>query len=376
MRCRSSRGEGAGSERLFGRGAIRASLDANLGCAMPSSSRVLVLDLLRLVAAVQMVEGHTLDAVLSTDFRQGAVHRAWLELRGLTSVAFLLAAGMAFALSTLRDLDRHRRDRDAVMARFRRAGGLVLLGYALRLPLPALFGLDAEPWLQAMRHALAADILQCIGVSLALVQSLVLVLPNARLVELCCGLLGASVLAASSRVVSIDARGPWLPLLDYVTPTGGSLFPLFPWAAHMLLGVAFGRVLLEGPRRALRLSFAAGLACLLCRGLAGVGFALASNQLGRVGWVLLGMVALSLLEPLARAWPRWLWKLSGQTLIIYACHVVLVYGQGLGLAAVVGRTLAPLPALALACAMIALSFGSALGYQRATAGLARRTTTG
>jgi uncharacterized membrane protein len=352
--------------------AVVADAESGLRCAMRSSPRVLLLDLLRLVASVQMVQGHTIDAVLSMDYRRGALHHAWLWARGLTSVAFLFGAGMAFHLATLRDLDGHRSNPGAVAARFRRALGLVLLGYVLRLPLP----LGVHEIEGTLEHVLAADVLQCIGASLALLEGLALTLPGRRSVEVVCGVLAVLVLALSPAVARLDPAGRWLPLLDYLTPRRGSPFPLFPWTAHMFLGVALCPWLLPQRLRFARLLLAAGATLMLASLARKTGLALVSDHVGRLGWVVVGLALLSWLEPWARAAPSWLWRLSRETLFIYAFHVLLVYGQGLGLATIVGRRLSPLPAAALALGMLALSFGGALGYRRLMAGLARRAASG
>ncbi len=358
--------------------AFRASLRASrlLAASMPSLSRVLLIDLLRLVAAFQMVEGHTIDAVLSADFRHGGIHRGWLAMRGLTSIAFLFVAGLAFQLSTLRDLERHLRNRAAVAGRFRRAATLVLLGYLLRLPLPAAVFGDSASWADTLRNGAAVDILQCIGVSLALLEGLALALPSAAAVERTSGLLGAAVLALAPQLTRIDPHGPWLLGLDYLSPRAGSLFPLFPWSAHMLLGVALARPLLARPRPWPRLLAAAAVALALSWALGRAGIPLLCDHVGRLGFVLVGAGLLSLLEPAARGWPPWLWRLSGETLVIYVFHVVLVYGRGAGLGALIGRSLGPGAAIALACGMIVLSFAFADFYQRVSAGLARSTATG
>lgn len=338
-----------------------------------SAARVRSLDLLRLVAALQMVQGHTIDAVLAPEQRSGALFAGWLWLRGLTSVAFLFAAGAAFHLATLRALARHRADRAAVSRRLRRATMLVLLGYALHLPLGLVFARDAASAGELMRQALAVDVLQCIGVCLALLEGLALLLPSARAVEISCGAIGALLLIASPLVQQLDP-GACFPLLAYLTPRGGSLFPLLPWGGHMLLGAAFAGMLLGRGRRG-RLWLAAALLIALSR-LLPASAAPLPDHLSRLGFVLAALALLAALEPAARRLPAQAWALSGETLFIYAFHVLLVYGSGVGLAAVVGQRLSALPSVLLAAAMIALSFGGALTYRRLLAGLARSTATG
>jgi uncharacterized membrane protein len=348
------------------------------GGAVSMSARVMVLDLLRLAATFQMVQGHAIDAVLAPEFRTGAIHGAWLWLRGLTSVAFLFVAGLAFHLATLRDLPRHRRDRVAVARRFRRAGLLIALGYALHFPVASLTG-NALAASAALQAAAVVDVLQCIGVTLVLLEGLALTLPGRRSIEIACCMLGAVVLAVAPLLSNLDPQGPLLPLANYLTPRAGSLFPLFPWAAHMLLGVGLCGLLLRTASERGRTVRALGAALALLGGalvLDAVGAPLCADHVSRLGWVLAGAALLSTLERAARVWPTWTRRLAGETLFIYAFHVLLVYGDGVGLASLVGERLAPLQAAAVALVVLAGSAACALGYERAWAGLARRTATG
>ena len=63
--------------------------------------RVLFVDVVRLCALLQMINGHTLDAVLALSERVGPGFERYRFARGLVSVAFLVVAGIAFFLTTL-----------------------------------------------------------------------------------------------------------------------------------------------------------------------------------------------------------------------------------------------------------------------------------
>jgi uncharacterized membrane protein len=346
--------------------------------------RVVALDLLRLLAGVQMVQGHTIDAVLAPEFRRGMMHALWQSSRGLTSVAFLFAAGLAFhlvALGGARATREAAQDQGRVLARrLRRAGTLVALGYALHLPVRLLF--DAQG---SAPEALAVDVLQCMGVGLASLSLLVAAVRDPRAVEVASAIIGAVLLAFSARCAQLVPSGSLLPLLHYVSPAGGSLFPLLPWAAHLCWGVALGGVLRQPTRRAARLlALAMGLFCAAAIALT-VEAGLVADHLSRLGLVLLVFAMLEKLSPLFGRAPAWLFSLSRLTLFVYVFHIVLVYGDGVGLSSWVGASLSPWPAIGLALGMLASSFGFALGYARwssrvgpraSPAALARSTATG
>lgn len=326
-------------------------------------TRAPFLDLLRVLAAVQMVQGHTVDALLAAPFRSGDVFAAWSWARGLTAVAFLWVAGVAFHASTVRRYERHRCDRGAVARRLRRAGTLVLLGYLLHLPV----GLLAEDPLRraaALDAFVAVDVLQCIGVSLALLEALVLALRSRTAFVVACACAGAAAILLGPAVQTLGVAGPLAPLLHYVTPGGGSLFPLLPWAGHLWLGVALGAwidVARPSARASRLLVAAAGL--LGTAAVAGPFLAqpLVAEHLGRLGWVLAVGALLACVEPVLRV-PSWASRVARETLVVYVVHVLLVYGDGVGLGALVGPALAPATAALAAAAVVALSFGLALAW--------------
>ena len=57
-------------------------------------ARVLFIDLLRVLAAFQMLQGHTIAALLAGSYRHGLLYSLWYGARGLTSIAFLFASGL------------------------------------------------------------------------------------------------------------------------------------------------------------------------------------------------------------------------------------------------------------------------------------------
>lgn len=330
-----------------------------------AAERVRFVDVLRVVAAFQMVQGHTVDAVLSTAARTGAVHAGWTWLRGLTAVAFLFVAGVSFHLSTVRRYQAHRGDARAVAHRMRRAGMLVLLGYALHLPLAAAWGGVGGDAASAMRGFAAVDILQCIGVSLAMLEMLVCLLPSRRAFVGACACLGAALLFGAPVTRALVPTGALAPLVDYVTPLGGSVFPLLPWAGHLCLGVVVGACIdVPLPRaRALRLG-AIGVLLLSGEAVARASGAapIVVDHLGRLAWVTLVASPLALADAASRT-PAWVQRLGAETLFVYVVHVLFVYGDHVGLAAVVGPTLSPALAGLVALAVTAASFALAFVYR-------------
>ena len=340
-------------------------------------ARVRVVDLLRLLAAFQMVQGHTIDAVLAEDARSGPVFAAWVWARGLTSVAFLLVTGLAFHLATVADLPRHLADPRAIARRLRRGALLIGLGYALHAPLgPSSGGLGG-----ALHGALIVDVLQNMGVSLWLLEGTLLALRSARAARALWLVLAAGLLVGAPFAAGLSPDGPLRPLLNFITPLGGSLFPLLPWTAHVLLGAALAPWLLapdapDARTRGTRFALAAAGLWALSWLVGEAGLALPAMHLQRLAAVLGVGAGLVALEPLLARAPAWIWRLSGETLVIYVLHILLAYASGASLRVWIGHVLPPLAAAGMALSMLLLCAAAALAYPRLLRGLARPVEAG
>ncbi len=353
---------------------------AGVTAAPASQLRVLFVDWLRCLAAFQMLQGHTIAAVLAPAYRSGALYRAWCVARGLTSVAFLFAAGLSFWLANARELSRPRGQRKIGGRRARRALLLLVLGYALHLPVGALFSSDPVLRAQLMRSFVAVDVLQCIGVSLLLLE-LLLWACSSKL-QFACASAGLCVLAFVATPTALDLTTPAAvaPLTAYFTAKLGSSFPLLPWSAHLFFGVTCGAWLtakgrLRGEARLLLLAAVLLLLAALVHGAGGP--LVWVDHARRLAGVLVVSALLAGLAARVRTSPPLLLVLARETLALYVFHVLLIYGQGVGLADRIGRQLAPGAAIAAAAAVVVLSTILVLAYRAvARRRLARTAQTG
>lgn len=350
-------------------------------------------DLLRFVAALQMLQGHAIAALLAPEYRHGAVYGLWATARGLTSVAFLFAAGLSFYLATERESVAPVAAVSGGRRRVLRALWLVGLGYLLHLPVALLTSADEATRANALQEFTAVDVLQCIGVSLLLLEGLRVLISNAHVRAAASVAIAATLFAFAPFGAELHASGMLRPILAYATPAGGSLFPLAPWAAHVFFGFACGAVVRSSTivpepedarrarsprdlfRRSLGLRLAA-IAALTFLGAVGC-FVFAAPPVLRdhssrlAGVLVAGWVLWFFGERLARV-PSTIAVLARQTLVLYVFHVLLVYGQGIGLAAWIGPRLGPGCTLLAALFVVAASATVALGYDR----LARARGTG
>ena len=334
--------------------------------------RVIFIDLARALAVVMMVYGHTVSALLAREYRAGPWFDAWTFQRGLTSSLFLLLAGFAFSIATTRYWAMHVRLTPTVWKRLRRFATFIVLGYGLHFPvaqLSALPGVSEERW----RSFLAVDVLQLIGVTFVAIQVTVLAVRSRRAFMAAALLLAALVVAATPGVWSVDwsTRVP-LTLASYMSPALGSQFPLFPWAAFVLVGAGTGQIYAQ---------WGAGNLTAFANGFIAAGVvtaALTASPVplfgtGTLSWipelvVLRTGICIALLGVIAHAsrfigrLPHVFGAVAQESLLIYFVHLCIVYGSvwNPGLAHVYGEALSPAATagivLALLAAMTALAW--------------------
>lgn len=321
------------------------------------------LDLARAFAILMMLQGHTLHTVLAVEERTGTAFYVWSLLRGLTACTFLLLSGFAFTFATHRNWTEHVTSRSMIARRLRRFGFFLLLGYALHFPmakLTHLYGMSEERW----RSFLVVDVLQCIAVMLALLQGLVLLARTPGRYASTATLGCAAIVALTPAMWRIDwtDRLP-LVLAAYFSPATGSLFPLFPWGAYVLLGAALGylhvrrgidriasfgyRVLLPGGVGLLAVSLIGIRVPLAPFGPTDFWSTSPNQFLLRAGLVLLVLNAVAFISQRISKAPYVIQALAQESLTIYAVHLCIVYGSvwNVGLRQLVGPSLTVLPAL-------------------------------
>jgi uncharacterized membrane protein len=331
---------------------------------------------------VLMIQGHTLDVLLTPASQYSRWYNYWLFCRGFTAPLFMTLSGFGFAIATLRHWDDHLQFGPTVAKRLRRFAFFVILGYSLRLPVHSLRDLpwaDADAWHGFMQ----VDVLQTIGFTLIALQLMVWILRTPRRL--------ATVAGIVALVVVFTAPLAWhssfltsLPLglsSILIGSTTGSLFPLMPWSAYILLGAALGVAYIKAGesnpiqlRRAIPfgvLLFSIGLSLEpVSRYLYGTeNFWPTSPHLfiARIGFVAAALGIATYLERLIPIAPKTVQSLAEESLLVYFVHVVLLYGSrwNLGIKPFLGGTMGLTHAYALAAALLAVMMTMALYWNRA-----------
>ncbi len=325
------------------------------------------LDAARGFAVVAMVLGHTLDALLAPAVRAHPWVQHYWALRGLTAPLFLLVSGWAVVAALG---GRANAESETYGRRVRRALLLLFLGYLLKWPGVEL--VRALGWGEPLLGRLFAfDALQCIGISLVVGATVLLVAsgPWSR-----AGALLALAVGLPLASAALWHLGGKLPVpLSQALGSPESRFPLFPWAGYFFAGAFAAHAL-----KLLRPGWPQGLAlALLGAGLLALTHRLPADWSPTSAWLVAyrvgqGLLVLSVLNLLPVVLTRWLAPMGRQSLWLYVLHLPVVYGWGgteglagrmgpvLGLAAALGVGVA----LLLACYLATRLWQGMLGQVR------------
>ncbi|MCB0560368.1 MAG: DUF1624 domain-containing protein [Lewinellaceae bacterium] len=315
---------------------------------------------MRAYAILMMLQGHFIDTLLGSSFRDlsNPIFGTWSFLRGMTAPIFFFASGLIFVFLLMRDkapfLENTR-----VKKGLRRGIELIVIGYILRITFPSLLSHGLYPGL------LAVDVLHCIGLALL---TLIGVFAISRYLKISYPLLlalgGASVFYFHFDVKYADWSFLPLALENYFTQSNGSVFTPIPWVGYSMLGGVLGYALNRRPQWAfgqiLPLALlASGLSIHYFSSwvltqlyevtgwqnfLAHANFNFLAWRLGHV------FISVSIFIWIAQLWrniPKLLLRIGSETLVIYEVHFVLLYSTwfGIGLSSFWYRSLTPAQAV-------------------------------
>lgn len=308
--------------------------------------RLYALDLARFVAMLWMMQGHVLDALVSTDALNPVEFpwNVWHWVRGLTAPVFLMVSGAAHVFASKRHSTGQIRE-DILAKRVRWAITIVGLGYLMVFPASRIWDLPFVPS-AGWQQFLAVNILQLTGLSL-LVFVLVMASTNSvrsmgiRAVGALTAILALTPIMHSTAVMQTVPN--WLA--PYLTSDTGSLFPFFPFGAYLFAGVAVGVYLRETPpehrdsqlkAHGIRIgALIAGSAFLLhlyleSQGVPATALDSADSVLlvvRRIGFVLMILSAAVAFYERTPQLRNWYVLFGTRSLYIYVIHLILLYGS-------------------------------------------------
>jgi acyltransferase len=324
-------------------------------------------------AVIAMVMGHSIDAVLSQQVRATEAFRLYDAVRGFTAPLFLFISGFAFAVVALQRWNQYTIFGSPTRKRITRLLWLLALGYALHFPFFSLNKLlhNTRPEEYAMMFQV--DILHCLVVTMLILQGLIALCRTPERFTRVVAVLGTAIVAGGPIVWQVDfSRVLPAVVAPYFNQKVPSIFPLFPYASYLCAGAVTGMLFLKAR--------AAGSETVFLKLLVSAGAALAVTglvsdllpvslypphdfwrvspsffliRLGCIGMITAGFFSLRHLpESLASN----LMVLGQGSLLIYAIHLVLVYGSAAndGLMQIIGQRLTPLQAAAVAIGVLLL----------------------
>lgn len=347
-------------------------------------NRVIFLDLIRTLAVINMVQGHTIDVLLGEQFRDynNFFYGIWHFNRGLTAPIFLFTAGAVFTyLLKLNKLPFVGNPR--VKKGFKRVALLLFLGYILRFPSWNIFNL-AEATETQWKIFFAVDVLQMIGAGLAFILILVWLAEKTKINEYYqfsfAAALVVSLYPIFNKINWIEFMHPFFAGYFY-TATGAN-FPFFPWVSYILCGAVLGLYLAKNPNIFYSYVFSFSLFIV---GVLFIGAAILGNQIEililgksflwttspnlvilRVGIVLLINALFTVLAMRINRIPEIIILLGRNTLIIYVVHLLILYGSPFnpGVYSVAGRSLSPALTILSALTMVSLMVGMVIALNK------------
>jgi uncharacterized membrane protein len=226
----------------------------------PPTARDTTADLLKGTAVLLMVQVHIMELFARQEIMDGDAGKVSLFLGGPPVAPVFLALLGFYAMRPERSLGR------LIMRGFRLLAVGALLNLGLNLHLFARFHFDQielNPW----EYLFGVDILLLAGLSLIALALLRPLLKDRPLLWAMASMLVAGVAPWITGLVATESDWKWLAAF-VAAPVRWSYFPLFPWLAYPLLGVAVfhSRERLRLSRSGIAIALAIGLPALFVTG--------------------------------------------------------------------------------------------------------------
>ena len=343
------------------------------------TKRLYFIDAIRAWAILMMLQGHFVDGLLDTAYRDLAnpVFNIWQYFRGITAPVFFTVSGFIFTYLLVKDHENGLKN-PRVKKGVKRGLELLFIGYLLRIDL--LGFLQGEFY----NSFYLIDVLHCIGLSLLGIIGFYLVLRKFNKYLFPIVLLGTTLTLFIFEPLYKSWSFAFLPdaFANYLSKTNGSVFTIFPWFGYATFG---GFISLLFTRfkdfkylypAAIGISIIGGVGLIFgtpilfwelskladSQEFADVFF---NNYLFiRLGNVLLVFAFFMLLRSVLKN--ATVLKIGQSTLSIYIVHFIILYGSftGLGLYRFFYHALTPSVAIFGALAFMIISTYTALLYEK------------
>jgi uncharacterized membrane protein len=343
--------------------------------------RIIFLDLMRALAVLMMVQGHTIDTFLADEFRtyDSNFYNMWLTVRGFTAPIFMFTSGVVFTyLLRLNKMPFFENPR--VYKGFKRFLLLIVVAYMLRFPTPRMLDFSMVSHAQWLIF-FTVDALHIIGFGILFILCLVYILERTKSNFNLVFTIGFLCFwCAYPFTYSVNWTNHMAVFFaSYMYQGTGSLFPFFPWVSYVLAGAVLGNYLAFNPDvfRSPKFSYkllacggiliaASFLVNLFDQTVLGWphdfftdNFSLVLNRIGVVV-ILNGLMALA--SARVHKIPDIINDVGKNTLLIYVVHVVILYGSAWipGFGMFWPKSLSVVQSILAAVALIILMIGMAV----------------
>lgn len=318
------------------------------------SSRLLALDMVKVVAMIFMMQGHALDSTVSNTELDITTFPwiFWHYFRGFTAPIFLTVSGILFALTIKRNQDQSSKNFGRIAPatawkRIKWALILMAVGYLMVFPAGRLIDLPyvaQEGW----KFFFQVNILHLNAVALTLATLLSLSTKS----DVSLGRYSLIIALVISIATPFINAFDWFSALpeffaSFLSYKHGSIFPIFPFASYLFFGIGIGMLIKEQPKQERQgflagglwkpasLSFAFGAVLLVALPsslFSGLDYLQSSPAVVflREGFVLMMISAVAYsvtrYSAIAHKVEYWVSLFGRQSLVIYVVHLVLLYG--------------------------------------------------
>ncbi|WP_411030546.1 acyltransferase family protein [Spongiimicrobium sp. 3-5] len=197
------------------------------------TNRLYFIDAMRAWAILMMLQGHFVDGLLDTAFRDGSnlVFSVWQYFRGITAPVFFTVSGFIFTYLLIKG-PQQGLDNPRVKKGIKRGLQLIAIGYLLRMN---LFGLLSG---EIYDSFYLVDVLHCIGLSILAIIGIYLLTYNRRKLVFPMVLLGLTLTLFIFEPYYKQFAYHYLPqfLANYFTKVNGSVFTIVPWVGYASVG--------------------------------------------------------------------------------------------------------------------------------------------
>lgn len=299
---------------------------------------------MRAFAVLMMVQGHTIDALLSNEFRDynHTGYYIWHTFRGFTAPTFMFISGVVFTY-LLRLNPKPFFYNPRVQKGFIRFLTLIVIGYLLRFPTYNFLGYQEvthDQWMGFFK----VDALHLIGCGILIILIVTYLAEEFKINHYIVYIVSSIFLFS---MIFITEQISWsnflpIPFAAYFYTKTGSFFPIFPWAGYVLAGAVFGNYLVSNPEAYMKKRFSI---ILILIGIISIVLAEFFNYyvkvnnfktalavqyyyiIERTGYVILLNGLMSVLAQSLKKIPEIFKQVGTHTLLIYAVHIVILYGS-------------------------------------------------